>query len=439
MKHRQAASRWLWIVLASAFLARILAAMLLQYQLDHVWQREFFIPGDAGGYWELGKKIAAGEDYSLYDPPRKVLRMPGFPLVLAGSIAAFGENFLSARLVLAFIGTLTCAAVYVLGRELIDDRAAIVGTAIAALMPTFVLFSVVILSETLFALCMLLNLWAFAVFIRKCRTQEAYSTLLVWAFVSGVLVAGASYVRPSWILVGLIFPAVWWVCQKFSRRAALQGAVMIVGVIVSLAPWTWRNYQVTGKFVPMTLWMGPSLYDGLNPQATGESEMSFFERDRLPASMTDYEVDRYYRDAAWDFVKNNPGQTLTLAGEKFVRYWKPWPNATDFRQTGMIVGTLAGFAFLFGSAVAGGWRVRDRLWTMTLLVGPVVYFCLIHLVFVSSLRYRLPGEYALALLAAVCWTGRDQMKKSSSSPPAHAGPSHQEDRSPSTGDQPAAG
>ncbi|MDA0833798.1 MAG: glycosyltransferase family 39 protein [Planctomycetota bacterium] len=421
MKQWQATSRWLWIVLALAFLARILAAMMLQYQLDHVWKRDFFIPGDAEGYWELGKSIAAGQDYSVYDPPRRVLRMPGFPLVLSGSVALFGNSFFAARIVLAFFGTLGCAAVYLLGRELFNDRAALVGTAIAAAMPTFVLFSVVMLSETLFALFMLLNLWAFAVFLRKCNSNASLASILCWAFIGGVLVTVASYVRPSWILVGFIFPAVWWICRKFSRQAALQGVVMIAGMIVSLAPWAWRNYLVTDKFVPMTLWMGASLYDGLNPQATGESEMSFFERDQLPLKMSEYEIDRHYRNAAWEFVKANPGKTMTLAYYKFVRYWKPWPNATVFRNMTVILGTLIGFSFLIGSAIAGGWTLRDSHWALVLLAGPVIYFCLIHMVFVSSLRYRLPGEYALTLLAAFYWTSRGRVEKSASTELTPAG------------------
>ncbi|MFN0195505.1 MAG: ArnT family glycosyltransferase [Planctomycetaceae bacterium] len=379
--------------------------MVLQYQLDHVWHRDFLIPGDAEGYWELGKKIAAGEEYAVYDPPRKVLRMPGFPLVLAGAVSLFGESLFAARLVLAFVGTLACGAVYLLGKELFHESAGLFGAVLAAVMPTFVLFSVIVLSETTFTICMILNLWAFAVLIRKARAGETLRTKLSWSVLCGVLIAAGTYVRPNWILVGPLFPAVWWITEKFQKRAAVQGLVMFAAFVACMAPWTWRNYLVTEKFVPTTLWMGPSLYDGLNPQATGESEMSFFDRDGLSAQMTEYEVDRHYRQAAWSFARENPLKSMQLAWQKFLRFWKPWPNAGDFRNPLAIVATLAGFVLLIGSATAGAWSLRHQYWMLTLLVGPVIYFCLMHLFFVSSLRYRLPGEYALCLLAAAFWTG----------------------------------
>ena len=57
---------------------------------------------------------------------------------------------------------------------------------IAAAMPTFVLFSVVVLSETPFALAMLVNLWAFAVFVRNSLAGSSIRSTLGWAFASGL-------------------------------------------------------------------------------------------------------------------------------------------------------------------------------------------------------------------------------------------------------------
>ena len=51
--------------------------------------------------------------------------------------------------------------------------------------------------------------------------------------------------------------------------------------------------------------------------------------------------------------------------------------------------------------IAGVWdRHRDAR-ALVLLAGPMLYFCAIHLVFVSSIRYRIPGEMAATALAGI--------------------------------------
>ena len=44
---------------------------------------------------------------------------------------------------------------------------------------------------------------------------------------------------------------------------------------------------------------------------------------------------------------------------------------------------------------------RPRAWA--LLAGPLLYFCLLHLIFASSMRYRIPGEMPAMGLAAIGW------------------------------------
>ncbi|WP_171188065.1 hypothetical protein [Alienimonas chondri] len=43
----------------------------------------------------------------------------------------------------------------------------------------------------------------------------------------------------------------------------------------------------------------------------------------------------------------------------------------------------------------------DRLWALTLTWGPILGLAAVCLVFVGSVRYRLPGEFPLCVAAAV--------------------------------------
>jgi hypothetical protein len=166
-------------------------------------------------------------------------------------------------------------------------------------------------------------------------------------------------------------------------------------------PWAYRNYAVTGHWIWTTLWVGPSLYDGFNPRANGESNMQFFEEDRLMDRMTEYEVDRYYRARAWQFVRSHPGRALRLTLDKIARFWMPWPNAEQFSGGVGQVAVAAYFIPAVLAAVLGLFLGPRAFWPWVLTLGPILYFSAIHAVFLGSLRYRLPAEYPLCVAAAV--------------------------------------
>jgi hypothetical protein len=153
------------------------------------------------------------------------------------------------------------------------------------------------------------------------------------------------------------------------------------------------------------LWVGPSLYDGLNPQATGDSDMTFFERDALLNRMSEYEMDREYRRRAWEFAAAEPGRALQLAMIKALRYWSVVPNAPQFQKWWASLGLAVFTLPLYGLAIAG-MVLHRRQWRRWLLAaGPILFFAAVHLLFVGSIRYRLPAEYPLWILAAAGLVG----------------------------------
>ena len=237
------------------------------------------------------------------------------------------------------------------------------------------------------------------------------------ALVTGAAVGLVTYLRPTWLLVGPGLALLVFVCGHSPFRTRLVLATLICFALsVTLAPWTIRNAIVTGHFIPTTLWVGPSLYDGLNPGATGDSDMEFFEQDQLLQSMSEYDMDREYRRRAWSYAAANPAQVLRLAMVKQSRYWSPAPKTPQFDKPLIHVAAWLAYAPLLLLGGVGAWFSRRDLTLLILTLAPLLYFAALHLLFVGSLRYRVPAEYPFAVLSAVglCTLADHQWKKSRS-------------------------
>ena len=397
---------WFWLTLFVALGLRLGLAFSVQHEVSKTPGRLCLISGDAEGYWELAGHIAAGEEYSIFDPPRRLLRMPGFPALLALPRYAFGDNPFAARILLAIIGVIACGLTYWLGRELAGEAVGVMAAAYTAISPVMCLFSVMFLSETAFAAAMLASLIAAAKLSRVKPKPGPFATRQIGlASQTGALVGLATYMRPTWFLVGPGLSVLFLFSGNLSVRWKLVVSIVIcLSMGIVLAPWTIRNAWVTGHFVPTTLWVGPSLYDGLNPDATGDSDMEFFEKDRLLQSMSEYEMDREYRRRSWAFAASHPQRVMWLALVKQLRYWSPAPNTPQFKHPLIHAVAWLAYAPLILLACVGAWFSRRDFWLLILTAAPIFYFALLHLLFVGSLRYRLPAEYPLAVLAAIGFT-----------------------------------
>ena len=186
----------------------------------------------------------------------------------------------------------------------------------------------------------------------------------------------------------------------------------MAALVVTMMPWWIRNARVTGRFVPTTLQVGASLYDGLNPQATGASNMDLVPKSveqlrrqatagEVPGGATlEIELDRRFRAAAGSFALNNPGSVARLAGVKLTRVWNVWPNEAGFSAWPIRAAVVLSYVpvLVLGMIGAAGTIRRGRPYVICWL--PVVYFTILHVIFVGSIRYRQPAMLGLIVLAA---------------------------------------
>jgi hypothetical protein len=196
----------------------------------------------------------------------------------------------------------------------------------------------------------------------------------------------------------------WIVWAGRGRRlaAARNAAIVAMATAAVLAPWWVRNYRLFGRFVPTALWVGASLYDGISPTATGASAMEFLAEPgivELDETAQDAELKRRSIAFAW----SDPGRVVELALIKAGRFWSPWPNAETLRDPRAGWLSTAVTLPLFALTALGVWDRRRDARALVLLAGPLLYFLALHMVFVSSIRYRIPGFFPAFGLTAVGW------------------------------------
>ena len=245
---------------------------------------------------------------------------------------------------------------------------------------------------------------------------------MIFGFCGGMVAGAATLMRPSWLLftplavaVGLVWAAA--TAPKkhrntlFLRHTAIS-TCMLLGLVAAMLPWWIRNAAVTGRFVPTSLQVGASLYDGLSPEATGASNMDFVTRfvaqqrqatdhsDSGAKDSFEVQLDRRLRSEAIAWATANPGRAVQLAGVKFLRMWNIWPNEPRLTSWPIRLAVFFTYTPLLIFAIIGVWRTLRRGWPYILCWLPAVYLTLLHIVFVSSIRYREPAMLALLALAA---------------------------------------
>lgn len=398
---------------ATKILMILILAFGLRFTAGWWWQSRLTTPfyfGDSESYWTLAQSIAHGEGCQFGRDGAKVFRMPGYPALLAPIFWLAGDepSVLWARAESAVLGTLTVGGIIFLAGKLFGAEAGLLAGGVGAIYPGLILMGCLVLSEAPFCLAMVVQLGLWTVAWGRPSTRSA----VAWGVAAGMAGGVATLMRPSWLLftplaAGLAVAA----CRPW-RRSVLVAIGLLVGLVAVMTPWWVRNARVTGRFVPTTLQVGASLYDGWNSQATGASDMRFVEpkteefrrREAVLAAESadtfEYRLDRWMKSEAFDWARQYPGEVVRLAGVKFLRLWNLWPNEPSLASWPVRLVVMGSYVPVLALGLWGAGRTLRRGCPYWLCWLPAVYLTSLHVVFVSSIRYREPVMLGWIVLAS---------------------------------------
>jgi len=370
---RIAASRLTLIaILVAAFALRVFAAVIVPDQSVML--------GDPVAYREVGKSLwATGQMNALYF-------MPLYPAL----VAVFGPGWPQLLIDIALSTALVWLIYELTDAIFASKRAAVLAAAVAAVYPYFIFYSIVGLTETLF---MVLLLSAYL-----CWYRNAYIAASVFS-VLGILTRPV--LDPLAPLLLLYFAIA---IRGLSIKAAAKYLAIYVGIYcVLMAPWWLHNYKAYQTFVRLNLGSGVALLSGNSP-----SNQSGGIDNNLNATMAPFaEIadpvarDKAMQRAALNYIKEDPGRFLIQAAKRFQRFWSPWPLTEEYsRPLYKLISFCSFIPVLLLALVFVVLYGRTYFRRIAPLLLFIVYLNSLHLVFPASLRYRLPVEPFLIVLAA---------------------------------------
>jgi len=250
---------------ARFFLAASLAALAL---------RLFFVfrfPGvvdDSHLYADIAKNWLQHGVYAVTNSGQimpTLSRLPGYPAFLAVIFAMFGaDNFRAVLLMQVLFDLGTCFLIADLARRLLSERAAMVAFLFAALCPFLADYAAAALTETLEIFFTTLALDLALCGLDKMRQWNDSSMPAATWLGCGFSIGACILLRPDG---GILLAAVAaFLLQLFVRSVAVRpvrtrglrprslavaGAILILGAMAPLVPWTLRNLHTLHRFSPL--------------------------------------------------------------------------------------------------------------------------------------------------------------------------------------------
>ena len=369
------------------------------------------LTGDELTYMRCADNILSGRGFVTpgFGLDLRLFLPPAYPVFLIPFRAAFDAGALphAVGVVQALLGLATAALVYLTARRL-GGRLAGGAAALAVLFhPYLAFFSSRVLTETL-------AIFFFALFLSLYLDRDAGPRRLGAA---GVVIALAALTRPIFLYLGILAC----VCLLFRsrdepwRKRLINAAALAAALVVALAPWTARNYALSGRLIPVADFSGRILYQGHKILASGvslPSPRTFIQseefRRRVEADgdspvAAELAFQDYAREKALRLIAEHKKEFVFLSLRRLGHMFSLYPAVREGSgpvpetvPAGPVVGTF--FVLLYVAAAVGFFAAPGRLAKLFLPLACLLTLG-IHSLTISLLRYRLPMDLILTLAA----------------------------------------
>lgn len=353
---------------------------------------------------------------------------PGNPFFYFPSVALVGwQPWLPVAHNLLLLAA-TLWAVHRLAAWALNDRSARIASLIVTLWPNFSLLVTWPSKELLIA-----ALLPMAVLLYLSAVRQPSGRLSVAATLgAGVCLGFAALAQPSTALFAVVLLAA--VPLGPVAYALGRWLLVLAFAVLAVLPWSIRNHAIHGEIVPVSTNGGGVFLSANNPQATG----GWMEFDMGPYVDDEIAAGRWAYREGLDWIANNPAGFLRLVPIKISRFFGDDDYSTQrtfFHQEirgrhddgigQLLMWTSNVYWYLLIILITAGAfsllrTVGDFDPRLTLIVGSIWYFVVIHAIFQSEAKHHLIIVAFLAIAASVPARGLSRAHGEAASAPLDA-------------------
>jgi 4-amino-4-deoxy-L-arabinose transferase-like glycosyltransferase len=362
--------------------------------------------GDAIFYTLQAAQLAGGGGFTDPMTGRPAADHPPFTALSLVPAAWLTDNDLVAmRLTNCVIGTGAVAAIALLARRLAGPRTALTAAAIAAVYPGLWVNDGVLMAESLAAL-------AVAVVLVAAYRLHARPSLL-GAVNLGLLVGGATLVRSELALLWpfVVVPVLVTMPGVVRQQRAVWAAASLVAVALPIAPWAIYNSARFDRPVLLSTNGGPTIAGANCDDTYFGRGIGFWSYDcataNLPAGDAST-VSAALRRRSIDYARHHTTRLPLVVAAREGRVWSVFKvrdmvslNRGEGRERWASWLAFGSFWLLVPVGSMGWRRLRTRGAFTAPLTLLVAHVALVAALFYGLVRFRVPFEVVLVVLAGV--------------------------------------
>jgi len=347
---------------------------------------------DTGSWDSVGWNVCLGKGFLESDGSPTQQRPPVYPVFLAIAYFLFGHSFLWVKVLQTVLDTFTVFILYRISRKFFDEKTSLLVALALAIYPPLIAYNGVIGSEICFTFFLALTLLVLTNAISKNSTKR-YG---ISGFLLGIttLCRSTTIFYPIFFLIGLLIAK-----KNFFLKNSI---VLLLFFVITLLPWTLRNYFTSGRFSPLATGGGELFWAGTQEMLDGKAsekgiDYYYPELSKMPLHQRDSIVIK----KGLESIYNNPFVYLKITLKKFIRIiFQPVGQVLTEKKYPLLGRLLYLIHFILLIFAVIGFILNRPIWEDLIpVISIVVYIIAMHTLLASIPRYRLPVEPYIVLFA----------------------------------------